>query len=353
MDNNIDIKVSVIMPIYNADKYLASAIDSVLAQTLTELELICIDDGSTDDSLKILKEYRERDERIRIVTENNAGPGLARNNGIRRSRGEYIAFVDADDFLAPSFLESLYTYAKENELDIAISSYDMYNDKSKKYEVATKADHSEIYKDGKITSKNENPDYILSSTVGSAWNKLFRRAFIEEKKLSFLQEVRIYEDVYFVVSALSLAERVGRINEVLMHHRIHSEQSRAKMFKKHYAHVPMAYAKVKEFLVHNGMYAPLSRSFINLSASRCYRIFNLLSGDSKENFWNQLHTEYADQMDWSGKSADQFESAEVYEFANLASRCGYKEYKKKNNRKEKKEAVGKKRGFFARLFRKA
>ena len=158
MDNNIDIKVSVIMPIYNADKYLASAIDSVLAQTLTEFELICIDDGSTDDSLKILKEYRERDERIRIVTENNAGPGLARNNGIRRSRGEYIAFVDADDFLAPSFLELLYVYAKENELDIAISSYDTYNDKSKKYEVATKADHSEIYKDGKITSKNENPD---------------------------------------------------------------------------------------------------------------------------------------------------------------------------------------------------
>lgn len=350
MDNSIDIKVSVIMPIYNAEKYLASAIDSVISQTLTDIELICIDDGSTDDSLKILKEYRERDERIRIVTENNAGPGLARNNGIRRSRGEYIAFVDADDFLAPTFLESLYTCAKENALDIAISKYDIYNDKSKKFESATKADHSEIYEGGKITSKNENPDYIFSSTVGSAWNKLFRRTFIEEKNIVFLHDVRIYEDVYFVVSALSLAERVGKVEEVLVHHRIHSEQSRAKMFKKHYEHVPMAYAKVKEFLVHNGMYAPLSRSFINLSASRCYRIFNLLSGDAKENFWNQLHSEYAEKMDWNGKSSEQFESAEVYEFANLASRFSYKEYKKRNSKKEKKEAVGKKRGFFARLF---
>ena len=81
-----------------------------------------------------------------------------------------------------------------------------------------------------------------------------------------------------------------------------------------------------------------------------YRIFNLLSGDAKENFWNQLHSEYAEKMDWNGKSSEQFESAEVYEFANLASRFSYKEYKKRNSKKEKKEAVGKKRGFFARLF---
>ena len=89
-----DIKVSVIMPVYNAFDYLRPAMDSVLDQTLKEIEIICIDDGSTDHSLDIIKEYKDKDERVRIITENNAGPSIARNKGLQRSRGEYIIFLD-------------------------------------------------------------------------------------------------------------------------------------------------------------------------------------------------------------------------------------------------------------------
>lgn len=345
MDNITDIKVSVIMPIYNASNYLKPALDSVLEQTLSDLEIICIDDGSTDHSLEILKEYQERDERVRIVTETNAGPALARNNGIRRARGEYLAFIDADDFLEPTFLEVLYSLAKERELDIAISKYDIFNNRNARFETATKADHSHIFEDGGVTSKNEHPDYILSSTIGSAWNKLFRRSFVEDKKLAFLPDVRIYEDVYFVVTALSLAERVGKVQEVLIHHRIHSEQSRAKMFRKYYAQVPEVYLKIKEFLMHNGMYAPLSRSYLNLSASRCFKMFNLLSHDSKESLWNLLCNEYAEKLDWCNKSEEEFEESDVYEFVNLVGRYNYSNYKKIASRGKK---DGKK-GFFARI----
>ena len=122
---NIDIKVSIIMPIYNASRYLEPAIDSILAQTLPEIEVICVDDGSTDKSLEILKEYQKNDDRIRIVTQTNAGPAHARNNGIRRARGKYIAFLDADDFVEPTFIEDLYNTAKQDNLDIAICAYDM------------------------------------------------------------------------------------------------------------------------------------------------------------------------------------------------------------------------------------
>lgn len=329
MENNTDIKVSVIVPIYNAYNYLKPALDSVLAQTLFELEVICIDDGSTDHSLEIIKEYQSQDERVRIVTETNAGPARARNNGIRRARGEYVAFLDADDFLEPTFLEELYNLAIRDNLDIAISKYDIYNSRKSRFETISEADNSQIFTPGKVTSKNEYPDHILSSTVGSPWNKLFKRSFIEDKQLSFLTDVRMYEDVYFVVTAMSLAERVGKVHKVLVHHRIHSEQSRAKMFRKYYSQVPIVYLKIKEFLIQHGMYAPLALSYLNLSSSRCYKIFNLLSNDSQESFWNMLHNEYAELLGWQGRDASDFESEDVSKFAIFVQLYNYDEYKKR------------------------
>ena len=335
MENSAEIKVSVIMPIYNAADFLRPALDSVLAQTLTDVEVICIDDGSTDNSLEIIKEYLEKDERIRILTETNAGPALARNNGIRRARGEYLAFLDADDFYDHEFLESLYTLAKRDELDIAISQYDIYNTRKSRFEPATSADHSDIFVPDKVTSKSEHPDFILASTTGSAWNKLFRRAFVVDNGLLFLHDVRMYEDVYFVVSAMSLAERVGKVHRVLMHHRIHSQQSRAKHFSKYYSQVPLVYLKIKEFLMARGMYAPLYLSYLNLSVSRCYKIFNILSGDAKERFWNMLHDEYAELLGWQGKDAAEFEMVEFCEFAVCVQLYTYAEYKKRKSRGKK------------------
>ena len=361
MENNAEIKVSVIVPIYNAYNYLRPALDSVLDQTLAEIEVICVDDGSIDRSLEILKEYQERDERVRIVTENNAGPAHARNNGIRRARGEYIAFVDADDFLEPTFLEELYGLAKKSELDIAISCYDKYNSNSAKFECSENADNADIFTPGRVTSKNEYPDQILSSTVGSAWNKLFRRKFIEDKGLSFLTDVRIYEDVYFVVTAMSLAERVGKVHKVLLHHRVHSEQSLTKMFRKCYAQVPAVFLKIKEFLINHGMYAPLALSYINLSAGRCHKIFSLLSSDLQKDFWDLLHNEYAELLGWNEMEDGSFACEDVAKFAAFIQIYSYDEYKRLLSRKSDVniDDVGVKitkktkriRAFFKKLFR--
>ena len=329
MCTEADIKISVIMPIYNACDYLRPAMDSVLSQTIREIEVICIDDGSTDSSYEIIKEYQKADERVRIVTETNAGPALARNNGIKRARGEYLAFLDADDFYEPTFLEALYSAARSKELDIAIASYDIYNSAKARFEEAARADHIEIYSDGKVTSKSENPDLILSSTTGSAWNKIFRREFVLQKGLVFLPDVRMYEDVYFTVTALSLAERVSMDKRILVHHRVHNEQARAKGFSKYYSQIPVVYFKIKEFLMQNGMYAPLSDSYLNLSAGRCYKIFNILSKDSKERFWDLLHSEYAEKLGWKSCVADDFENEDVCKFALNVCVYTYKQYKKR------------------------
>lgn len=327
--NNTDIKVSVIMPIYNAYDYLRPAIDSVLDQTLGEIELICIDDGSTDDSFELIKEYQKSDERIRIVTETNAGPALARNNGIKRARGEYLAFLDADDFFEPTLLEKLYLEAKEKDLDIVISEYDIYNSRKATFEAAQPSEHEEIFENGEVTSKRLRPDRIFLSTNGAAWNKLFRRSFVIDKQLHFLQDVKMYEDVYFVVSALSLAERVAKVFEVLVHHRIYTDQSRAKMFRKYYSQIPVAYSHMKEFLRQRGMYAPLSTSFLNLTASRCYKIYNILGFDAKENFWDMLNSEYAEKLGWQNREAEEFEEREVCEFVANIILYTHKQYKKR------------------------
>ena len=337
--NNEKVKVSVIIPIYNAADYLSQALDSVLSQTLSEIEIICVDDGSTDSTLALLREYQAKDARIRIITETNAGPAYARNHGMRRARGEYLAFLDADDFFEPNMLERLYALAKENDLDIAITNFDVYNNKKDRYEQPNAAENADIFDDGRVTSKSEHPDIILTSTVGAAWNKLFRHSFVSDKALSFAQNVHVYEDVYFVATALSLAERVGRVSEVLVHHRIHSKQVRKKTLKKYYAEAPAVYLKIKEALSAYGMYAPLSRSYLNLSAGRCYKLYNLLSGDAQEKLWDMLHEEYAEAFLWQDAEPEDFDLNEVYEFTVFVQVFTYAEFRKRTRRGRKPKIV--------------
>ena len=302
------------MPIYNAGEYLERAISDVLSQTLREIELICIDDGSTDGSLALLKRMQESDERVRIITENNAGPAIARNKGISRARGEFIIFLDADDFYENTLLESLYSLAVKDSLEMAVVKFDVYNCHTDKFTTPIDEAHASIFTPGAVVSKNEFPDFILESTTGYVWNKMFRTEFIREKGLTFDTELYVFEDVYFVCTALSLAERVGRVADILIHHRVYSDQSRAKLFRKHYAQVPIVYDKIKEHLMHHGMYIPLAKSFLNLSSGRCYKIYNLLWDEAKGEFWNLLHNGYAEKFGWYTHEKTDFESKEVCEF---------------------------------------
>jgi glycosyltransferase involved in cell wall biosynthesis len=327
-----NVKISVVMPIYNAEDYLKPALDSVVNQTLTDIELICVDDGSTDNSLSIIKEYQQADERIRILTENNAGPSIARNKGLARARGEYVIFLDADDFYEETLLEKLYTLAEEEKLDIAICKFDIYNNRKSKFEDNIRSDHGEIFSEAGVVSKNDYPDIILSCTTGYIWNKLFKREFLAEKELLFDEELRVFEDTHFVVNALSLADKVGKIHEKLIHHRVYTNQPRNKLFKKYYAQVPVVYAKIKEFLRSHGMYIPLSQSFLNLSASRCYKIYNLLWSDAKREFWNLLHDKYAEELAWTKAEPEYFESVEVCDFVANVIVYNHKQYVKREDK---------------------
>ena len=180
------------MPIYNAGEYLERAMTDVLSQTLSEIEIICIDDGSTDGSLAVIKRMQEADARVRILTETNAGPSIARNKGISRARGEYIIFLDADDFYESTLLESLYTLAVKDNLDMAVVKFDLYNCHQDKFTTPIEEAHAGIFAPGAIVSKNEFPDFILESTTGYVWNKMFRTDFLREKGLVFDTELYVF-----------------------------------------------------------------------------------------------------------------------------------------------------------------
>ena len=123
------VKVSVIIPVYNMEKYLAHCLDSVLGQTLEEIEALCINDGSADTSLDILKQYQQRDKRVTIIDQQNQGVAKARNNGIRQARGKYVIFMDPDDWYpSADILEMLYAGAEQNQVAIAGGSFMDYHD---------------------------------------------------------------------------------------------------------------------------------------------------------------------------------------------------------------------------------
>ena len=317
------------MPVYNAGEYLTRAVSDVLNQTMSDIELICVDDGSTDNSRAIIRSFAKKDPRVKIITQQNCGPSVARNAGLAQATGDYIIFLDADDFYEKELLLSLYETAQRDKLDVAVAKFDIYNDNQNKYSVPLGEPHSGIFVPGAVTSKNEHPDFILSSTTGYVWNKLFKADFIRNMELSFDPELYVFEDVLFVCSSIALAERVGRIDSVLIHHRVYSEQSRARLFRKYYSQVPIVYKKLKDFLMHHGMYIPLKRGYLNFSAGRCFKIYNLLWEDGKERLWNMLHDGYYAEFNWNQHEKTDFESLEVYEFVANVALYSYSEYQER------------------------
>lgn len=198
-------KLSVIIPIYNMEGYLRECLDSVLGQTIDDLEALCIDDGSTDSSYTILQEYAEKDSRVRIVKQNNQGVSKARNNGIELAEGKYVIFMDPDDkYPSEDILERLYNAAEENQVSIAGGTFMDYHDGIYNEEFPERYYGYHFEKEGII----EYTDYQFDFGY---------QRFIFEKKLLtdnniFFKEYKRYQDPPFMVEAMIKAERFYGMN---------------------------------------------------------------------------------------------------------------------------------------------
>lgn len=172
-------KVSIIIPVYNVERYLAECMESVVTQTLRDIEIICVNDGSTDGSFKILKEYEKRDKRVTLISQENRGYGYAMNRGIMHASGEYIGIVEPDDYIVPDMYQELYQTAKNNELDFVKADF---------YRFTTEPDgecgliYNHLSPDPDDYNKVFNPGKCPEALrfIMNTWSGIYRREFLEK-----------------------------------------------------------------------------------------------------------------------------------------------------------------------------
>lgn len=187
-------KVSVIIPVYNVEKYLYKCVDSVINQTYKNLEIILVDDGSSDNSPQICDEYAKSDERIKVIHKINEGVSVARNVGISVASGEYVCFFDSDDFVEEDVLEKMLDAIEEKAYDVCVCGYsvDIYNKEGEKESTGEVVPWKQVCENLSLIECEKN-----LGICGYVWNKLYRLQFIKSLKLQFDEKISLYEDLIF------------------------------------------------------------------------------------------------------------------------------------------------------------
>ncbi len=211
--------VAVIVPVYNAEDHLRQCLDSILAQTFTDFELVCVDDGSTDSSPAILSEYAAADKRVRVVRQENRGAGAARNTGIASSNSDYLVFWDSDDYFDSTALETMYKLSQEKNADVCVCSGKQDMDEGAIVAPAPGYMKRKYLPETMPFSRFDWETHIFDFTTATVWNKMFKRSFVEAEDLHFTNR-RTAEDVPFVLPALAMAMRIMVTPKQLINHRV-------------------------------------------------------------------------------------------------------------------------------------
>lgn len=219
-------KISVIVPVYNVEEYLRQCLDSIIRQTKKDIEIICVNDGSTDNSPKILKEYEQKDERIKIVTKKNGGLSSARNAGMAVARGEFITFIDSDDWVDERFCEKLYESITKYDADISICAVHQFDNKLGQTDDTNPYYTLEFFDssfDNRAFSHYETKNFLCDVCV-MAWNKMYRKSFVDSLGAKF-PEGLIFEDGPFFFSIFFKTQRVTLVRDFLYYYRVNRKNS--------------------------------------------------------------------------------------------------------------------------------
>ncbi|MDN0068383.1 glycosyltransferase [Collinsella ihumii] len=296
--------VSVIMPVYNAQPYLCQALDSLKAQTFQDFELICVDDGSSDDSFEVLKRYRADEDfpAVRILTQRHLGPGCARNKGLDVATGTYVYFLDADDFIEPTLLEKAVGRAEQLDCDIVIWDAWFYNNRVQRDQhPAVGTLDFPAFADFPVHetlafSAADNPDAIFTSFQNWPWNKLFRRSLLVENDIRFPALFRT-EDLPFTCMALVKARRMSVIYERLSHYRMRTGSSSMDNKDPHALDFIEAFALLRDRLQEEGLYETYRVSHARWAlGGAVYNLNSLTRVDSFARAFDELHDGAAERM---------------------------------------------------------
>ena len=327
--------VSVIIPVYNMENYIAQCLDSVINQTLREIEIICVDDGSTDGTPEILRNFAAKDDRIHIITQDNRGAGAARNRGLETARGEALSFLDADDFFEPEMLETAFRKMKETEAQLVVIDSDQYNDDTGEYEP------------GRGIVWDRVPPYepfhrraVLANTfhvfIGWPWDKLFDAGFVRDNALTF-QELRTSNDMYFVFSAVVLSDRIAVSDRKLVHHRRNVRSSLSNTREESWSCFYEALLKIRETLLDHGLYYELEQDYINYCLHACLWNLDTLKGDARTALYQMLKTEGFEKLGVLGREQIYFDNRQNYDKLIRICQTSPEEYFQNEKQKQAKE----------------
>lgn len=236
-------KISVVVPVYNVEKYLKECIDSIINQTLEDIEIICVNDGSTDSSLEILNDYAKKDSRIIVINKSNSGYGHTMNMGLNAATGEYAGIIESDDFADKNMFEDLYKLAKEYDADIVKGDWYNYWSKNK---FARKNNRISSAKTLKLT--NSKQDKSLLRINPSVWSAIYKKEFLNKYNIRFLETPGAsYQDLAFSFKIFALAERVILTDKAYLYYRQDNMNSSVKSKTKVYC-VCDEYEEIDRFL---------------------------------------------------------------------------------------------------------
>lgn len=255
-------KISVIVPVYNAEKYLKQCLDSLVSQTYKNIEIVCVDDGSSDGSLAILQEYSEKDERIKVISIENSGVSNARNVAIKNATGEYFAFCDSDDWFDKDYCHILHDVAVSENADIVMCSYvSETGDRSFERPIFEESkivfDEQQIKNNlhrrlfGLINEELASPE--KGDSIASLWTKLIKRDIVQKAEFCDLKEIAVFEDGLFLIDVLADCKKFVYINKPLYHYRKTNEQSITTKYKANlYNGLQNLYDKMQSRIAQNG-----------------------------------------------------------------------------------------------------
>lgn len=281
-------KVSVLVPSYNVEKYLPQCLDSLVAQSLADIQIIGINDGSTDSTLQILEEYAARDPRIEIINKPNSGYGASMNRGLDIARGEYIGIVESDDFADSDMFKTLYSFAKNHDCDLVKSNYYEFSEEEGDVfqEPFARFRYSHVF--------DPRQEQDVLTVLPIIWSAIYRRSMLEDNGIRFLETPGAsYQDTSFVHKAWMSARRTAILRRGFLHYRVDNSNSSVKSTAKVFA-VCDEYESSVAFMNKDPELVSAFAEILNLLKLGTYKWnFNRLAGEARREFGARMAAEYA------------------------------------------------------------
>lgn len=277
--------VSVVIPAHNSEGYIGQTLASVLSQTLTDIEVIVVDDGSTDRTASIVEELTHRDDRVRLIRQENQYAGVARNKGMEAAAGEYLYFLDADDWIEPDALEKMCSSAESLGSDIVVARSEGFDNQTGDTWLIDYALNGVPF--DTLIKPSFYADRLFQRFMGWPWDKLYRAEFVRSSGLRF-QSLRTTNDAYFVFSSLMLAGGISCVDEVLFHHRVNNRKSLEGTRSKSWNCAIEAMRAIAKKIDEQTEPAPLMESYNNWVLDYTHWSLDTLPADIADRYLKEL-----------------------------------------------------------------